>query len=284
LVLNWKKADQYGFCYEIEKVVATVLDDEACALLIAHLQKCVDDALKAIHPPMPAAFFEYDNAVRLPALSLKEVFQVRGDSASYAALCERLGMSPMDCQRLAEMKKAKRHWKQALEWIDKGLALEGERNWHNESARSLDDMRIELLGRLGRKDEAVAQAWTAFEKYQETLEAVSHYPAEQAAKGLAKPYPVAAAALHRAMGFRVLASGKSKYYVAALSNFKQARSLYLKAGLASEWEATVSRVHSEHGRKHGFVGDFDRLAAGAPKKESTFDARVRERLKTIAGG
>ncbi len=50
-----------------------------------------------------------------------------------------------------------------MEWIDRGLALAATRNWHNESARSLDEKRIDLLGRVGRKDEALAQAWAAFE-------------------------------------------------------------------------------------------------------------------------
>ena len=341
LILKWKSTDQYGFCYDIEKEVAQILDAEAYQLLVAHLQKLLDGGLESLQGPKPATIFEYDNAIRLPAMSLKEVYLARGDAASYAALSERLGLSPRDCQHLAEMEKAKRRWKQALDWVEKGLALAGARNWHNEAGYSLDELRIDVLARLGRKDEALDQAWVAFEKdpsvfkYEdlmrlapknakrqwqeralessetgdlgdymelcaktkewdrlatrvlastaEGLEAVSHYSAEPAARGLAKRNLAAAAALHRAMGFRVLSAKKSKYYGAALKNFKNARALYRKAGMESEWLTTVSRVRAEHGRKYGFMGDFERLEAGTLRAEPTFEALVSERLKTISG-
>jgi len=65
---------------------------------------------------------------------------------------------------LAEMEKAKRHWKQALVWVEKGLALEPTRNWHNEAALSLDHMKPDILSHLGRKEDALAQSWADFEK------------------------------------------------------------------------------------------------------------------------
>ena len=76
-------------------------------------------------------------------------------------------------------------------------------------------------------------------------------------------------------------AGKSKYYDAALKNFKHARALYIKAGMDSEWQATVARARSEHGRKYGFMGDFERLVTGTLRAEPTFDERVSARLKSI---
>jgi hypothetical protein len=63
------------------------------------------------------------NAERAVGL-YKEMYRARGDIALYAALCERIGLSPKDCEHLAEMEKAKRRWKRALAWIERGLELE----------------------------------------------------------------------------------------------------------------------------------------------------------------
>jgi len=76
----------------------------------------------------------------------------------------------------------------------------------------------------------------------ETLENVSHYATEPAAKRLEKNHPGLAARLWRAQGMRIVDAKKSKYYDAALSNFERARDCYQRAGLATEWEKTVRRV------------------------------------------
>jgi len=164
-ILKWKENDRYGFCYDIEKDVAKVLDADAYELFVAHFRKTVEDGLADLQGPEPGAIFDYDNSIRLPVMSLKDIYRARGDVASYAALCERIGLSPRDCEHLAEMEKAKRHWKQALGWVEKGLALEPIRNWHNETAHSLAHMKPKILSRLGRKEDALAQAWADFEKF-----------------------------------------------------------------------------------------------------------------------
>lgn len=41
-----------------------------------------------------------------------------------------------------------------------GLELEATRNWHNEAAFSLSHMKPEILSHLGRKEDALAQAWS----------------------------------------------------------------------------------------------------------------------------
>ena len=164
-ILKWKENDHYGFCYNIEKDVAKILDTDAYEMFVAHFRKAVEDGLAALQGQQPGAIFEYDNSIRLPAMALKDIYRARGDVASLAALCERIGLSPKDCEHLSEMEKAKRHWKQALAWIERGLELEATRNWRNEAAFSLSHMKPELLSHLGRKEDALAQAWSEFEKY-----------------------------------------------------------------------------------------------------------------------
>ncbi|MDM8517331.1 hypothetical protein QUF76_14105 [Desulfobacterales bacterium HSG16] len=67
----------------------------------------------------------------------------------------------------------------------------------------------------------------------DSLESLSHYTTEPAAKELVKKYPDVAAKLYQAMGLRIVNAKKSKYYNAAISNFEQAKRCYEKAGLES---------------------------------------------------
>lgn len=66
---------------------------------------------------------------------------------------------------------------------------------------------------------------------------------------------------------RIINARKSKYYDAALSNFERARDCYVRAGFTAEWERTVRQVCAAHFRKSGFIGDFQKLAAGAKRSE-----------------
>lgn len=163
-ILKWIENDNYGFCYNIQKDVAEVLDSNGYELFVAHYRQLVDDGLTHLQGPKPSVIFEYDNSIRLPAMSLKDIYRAKGDVASYVALCDRMGMSPNDCEHLAEMEKTKRHWKNALAWIERGLALEPTRNWRNEGSSFLNHMKPEILSHLGKKEDALAQTWAEFER------------------------------------------------------------------------------------------------------------------------
>ena len=43
-LLNWKKNDNYGFCYEIEKEVIKALDRKGRQVFIGHFQELVEKA------------------------------------------------------------------------------------------------------------------------------------------------------------------------------------------------------------------------------------------------
>ena len=134
-------------------------------LFVQHYEKLVNEGLAAITEPKPTAIFEYENDVRLPALSLKDIYEAKGDTKSFAALCDRTGLSPSDCERLVRMEMSKKRWQQALAWVEKGVELEPTRNWHNEGSHGLESKKPEILAKLGRKDESLAMAWADFEKY-----------------------------------------------------------------------------------------------------------------------
>ncbi len=164
-ILRWQQNDDYGFCYRIEQDVVKVLDAEGYKLFVQHYEGLVDNAIAGIPEPKPTAIFECENDVRLPALSLKDIYEAKGGIKSYAALCDRTGLSPKDCERLAEMEMSKKRWKQALAWVEKGLTLEPTRDWHNEGSFGLASKRPKILAKLGRKDESLAIAWDDFDRH-----------------------------------------------------------------------------------------------------------------------
>ncbi len=178
-ILKWMERDNYGFCHRIEPELVKALDSDGSRLLIAHFHDLITAALPESMPGQGKAIFEYDNKIRLPALSLKDIYLSTKSVAPYGALCDRLGLSPLDCERLAEMEIFHKHWGRALIWVEKGLALEPTRNWHNESSRFLAQLRPKVLAKVGRKDDALTAAWSEFEAnpsemgYEELMACVS---------------------------------------------------------------------------------------------------------------
>ena len=164
-ILKWMENDDWGMCYRIEKDVVKALDKDGRRLFLGHFEKAVKDGLAKLKDHALRPIFEYENDIRLPALQLKDIYEATANTKAYAALCDRLGISPRDCERLAEMEKSKRRWDKAMAWVEKGLALEPTRNWHNECSHSLDHMGQELLAKLGRTEEALELAWQKFQDY-----------------------------------------------------------------------------------------------------------------------
>lgn len=163
-LLNWMKNDNYGFCNDIAQDVIKVLDAPGKKLFIGHFQELAEKAMPEPAAGIIRAIFDYENDLRLPAMSLKKIYESLSDVRSYAALCERLGFSPRDCEHLTKMEMSRKHWAKALEWVEKGMALKPTRNWHNEDSDFLKQLKPDLLRHLGRKEDALALAWGEFQE------------------------------------------------------------------------------------------------------------------------
>lgn len=252
-ILNWMKNDDYGFCHEIEGEVVQALDDRGRELFIRHFEQLVATALSGLGPGSAKAIFEYENSVRLPAISLKKVCEAMGDVAGYAALCERLGFSPRDCEHLTKMEISKKHWARALEWVEKGIALKSTRNWHNEAAYDLEQLRPEILRRLGRKEDALALAWGHFE------ENPNEFAYEQLMQYAPKEEKTA-------WQERAMAAANQ----ADLGEFV---SLCVKA---KEWERLARRVHSAKGEELESLSHYctEPAAKGLAKNDALAAAKL----------
>ena len=115
------------------------------------------------------------------------------------------------------------------------------------------------------------------------LEDITHYVTEKAAKALTKKHPQSAMTIYRALGMRILRSGKSKYYSQALEHFGQVKKLSKKAGYPERWEELVQTIHDQHLRKRGFIDRFEDLVVtreAKPSKSFEENARATWKKKT----
>jgi tetratricopeptide (TPR) repeat protein len=335
LILRCMKNDNYGFCFGIEKDVTLALNREGFRFFKKHFEDGFDKAFAASGTKEQKVIYHYPRIVYSHADTLKDIYEAKKDSRSYLALCDKIGLAPKDCERIAGLQTAKRQYEAALAIVEKGLRLQPQRDWRNLGSHSLDHAKQELLAKMGRIDEALRMAWRSFQKSptdfgydefmkyvprnerrewhqkamaaartaslddfidlcaktkewemlaerihavgHEEIEDVSHYTTEKAAKGLARKDIPAAAKIYRALGLRIVKSGKSKYYNFALAHFRKARDLYRKCG-NDEWYSLVESVKREHSRKYSFIGDFETLAeGGSPDKAPSFRQITKKR-------
>ncbi|HOZ49895.1 MAG TPA: hypothetical protein PK468_25055, partial [Candidatus Hydrogenedentes bacterium] len=164
-ILGWTEDDNYGFCHDIEGTVARALNREGFALFRSHFRNLFEKAFAPFKCEAPRRIYDYPPEVCLSARILKSIYIAKRDVRSYVALCETMTVSPKDCEELGNMHKARQRFAEALEWVERGLSLEHERHWGNESSSSLAFMRRELLEKVGRKEEALQVAWEQFEKH-----------------------------------------------------------------------------------------------------------------------
>lgn len=164
-ILGWMDSDKYGFCHAIEKLVAQVLDRKGLAGFKKYFEDQLDSAFKPFRVDRLKCIHDYPWGVRRLAEILKNICVARKDVRDYVALCDKIAVSPMDCEDIANLYKGKSRFADALRWVEKGLSLETQRQWGNLSSHSLRSMREELLSKLDRTQEAFESAWAAFQKH-----------------------------------------------------------------------------------------------------------------------
>jgi hypothetical protein len=100
---------------------------------------------------------------------LRAIYARRRDVRAYLALCEQGQVSSQDCFAVATMLKAKRKLEEALSWVDRGLAVETQHPHGSIARYDLAKMKRELLTKLGRRHDALDEAWTEFREHPSTF-------------------------------------------------------------------------------------------------------------------
>jgi tetratricopeptide (TPR) repeat protein len=164
-ILNWMDNDDYGFCYEIERDMVKVLDKKSMKLFETAIESRFEKAYRTVDQKKCKRIFDYPWEVLKNVSILKVIYVELKDTNAYLALCEKTGTTPKDCENIANIYKVKRKYLYALNWVEKGLKLEKEGNWGNESNFGLSDLQQDLLNKLGRRGDAFSLAWIEFKNH-----------------------------------------------------------------------------------------------------------------------
>lgn len=164
MFLAWEAGDNYGFFHAIEREAVEALDAAGLAAYARELDRRFMAASTAAGAATSAT-------ARPPgwkwARALRAALLKQGDLAGYLALIERTELEAKDCLAIATMLAGTGDPTAALEWVDRGLELVEEGAWR-EGTSELKLMRRDLLLKLGRGAEVVADAWATFQAYPST--------------------------------------------------------------------------------------------------------------------
>ncbi len=168
-LLERMENDPYGLASTLERDVVTVMHKDSLAAFERHV-KARFEAIDAAGPAAESAHRRDPTSTRRRwGDVLRAIYTRRRDVRAYVALCEQSALSTQDCLAVATMLKAKRNLNEALAWVDRGLAVD-KQHPHGSIARyDLAKPKRELLTKLGRRDDALEDAWTEFCQHPSTF-------------------------------------------------------------------------------------------------------------------
>jgi len=156
----WIEHDSYGLAHEIEgSEVMKALDAAGLARFSELAQTKLAEAAAIT-----------DERARRSAQGTwspihRAVLIAQRDVARFVDVVERDGVTPGDCQTIAELFAAEGRHTEALAWVTKGQKLDEEKRGQGSSGHELGGLQRKLLMALGRRDEALASAWAAYVRH-----------------------------------------------------------------------------------------------------------------------
>lgn len=169
-LLAWMDNDDYGFTYHLERNVSKLLN-----------KKGLREFATAIRTRYDAEGIK-DHHRRQWGETLKSIYAASRDFKSYISICDETELLPADCEILARMLLSRRKLAEALKWVEKGLAIQSSNQLCRGSSYKLDTMKCDILTKLGRPEEALADAWQNFSKHPDEFthkELLKHIPKQQ---------------------------------------------------------------------------------------------------------
>ena len=172
-LLAWMDDDDYGFTYYLERKVSGFLNKEGLKEYAAAIRSRYD------------AKGAKDHHRRQWGETLKSIYAAGGDLKSYISICHETALLPVDCEILAGMLLSSGKPGEALKWVEKGLEIQSSAKVYRGSSHKLEPMKRDILTRLGRPEEALADAWQEFYNSPDEFtheELLKHIPKEQRIK------------------------------------------------------------------------------------------------------
>ena len=153
-LLAWMDDDPYAFCYEIEKDAAAAFNKAGLAAFEEQIRARFEAASEE---PSSWPYRRWSGVLRAIYCAQREIL-------AYIALTEQTGLKPEDCLAIAKLHAARKP-DEALAWVQRGRALDREKQVRSTAAYDVDKLHRELLTRLGRQNEALEAAWADFREH-----------------------------------------------------------------------------------------------------------------------
>ncbi len=162
LLLDRMENDPYGFAYTLERDAVKVMHKEGLAAFERQVRGRFEAKDAAGQPSDRAHRRDPAYARRRWGDVLRTIYTQQRDVRAYVALCERSELSAQDCLAVATMLKARRQRDEAPAWVDRGLAVEKGHPHGSTAGHDLAKLKRELLTKLGRRRDALEEAWAEF--------------------------------------------------------------------------------------------------------------------------
>jgi tetratricopeptide (TPR) repeat protein len=95
---------------------------------------------------------------------LRAIYAQQQDVPAYIAVCEHTDFSAQDGLVIALIHKTQGSFTDALSWVERGLLLDKKKPYESPAGYDLGKLKGELLAKLDRQDEALAEAWAEFQR------------------------------------------------------------------------------------------------------------------------
>jgi len=152
LLLARMENDAYGYAYQLEREAVKVLDKAGLAAF--------ERAVRTLFETKDSA----GQARRRWGEVLRAIYAQQQDVPAYIAVCEHTDFSAQDGLVIALIHKTQGSFTDALSWVERGLLLDKKKPYESPAGYDLGKLKGELLAKLDRQDEALAEAWAEFQR------------------------------------------------------------------------------------------------------------------------
>lgn len=161
-VLKRLENDEYGLAEDIITDMAQALGKDGLDELEALVRPKYEEERRAANAKGRRGLFDSDRLHPYREV-LKDIADARGDVDGYLLLCEADSLRPSDCLQMAQRLRGARRFAEALDIVERGLALREHRDIL--SMLELGELRVRVLSEAGRTDDAARAAWEHFVEY-----------------------------------------------------------------------------------------------------------------------
>jgi Family of unknown function (DUF6880) len=161
LVLDRMENDPYAFTFSLEQDAVKVMNKDGLAAFERAVRAPFD--AKATRPASEhEPRHDSDGAHPRRGRILRAIYTQQRDVRAYVALCEQTHLSPQDCLAIATLLRKRHQPAEALSWVDRGLTIEKKHPHGSMAGHDLAKLNRELLTQLGRRRDALLEAWAEF--------------------------------------------------------------------------------------------------------------------------